>query len=53
MLIVILGNFHRGCKFGEGTMAYVSGDKYVGDWYRDIREGSGTYTYADGTEYTG
>mmetsp|Transcript_40423 Transcript_40423/g.49035 ORF Transcript_40423/g.49035 Transcript_40423/m.49035 type:complete len:194 (+) Transcript_40423:76-657(+) len=40
--------------FGEGTMIYPTGDKYVGNLDFDgTRKGKGVYTFANGASYDG
>jgi hypothetical protein len=34
--------------YGQGTMTYPDGTKYVGEFYEGLRNGQGTYTHTDG-----
>ena len=41
------------CINGQGTLTFVSGDKYVGEFKDNKKNGQGTYTFANGDKYVG
>jgi len=36
-------------SWGQGTLTYANGDKYVGEFKNNVREGQGTMITTDGT----
>jgi hypothetical protein len=47
------GNWLDNKKHGEGTLAWIFGDRYEGEFINDEAEGRGTYYWADGRKYVG
>ena len=39
--------------FCQGTVAYASGNKYVGEFKDGKRHGKGAYTFTNGNKYVG
>ena len=47
------GEMREGCLDGQGTFAFLNGEKYEGGWSNNRMSGRGRYVYKDGSQYEG
>ena len=47
------GETREGCLDGQGTFAFLNGEKYEGGWSNNRMSGRGRYVYKDGSQYEG